>query len=154
MLQVWRVADRAGHPRPSAAVQPGALHLRPDRRAARDRPGAEAAVEAEVARRRTRRTHRSIAKPIVKYLCELEAEDKYHQLVVLIPEVQPRNFWYYLFFNQRGLILDRAIKRGTVNVVLCRLRYRLEQIAPSAAPSAAASATAAHASTEAPPPPG
>ncbi len=99
--------------------------------------------------------HRSIAKPIVKYLCALEAEDKYHQLVVLIPEVQPRSFWYYLFFNQRGVILDRAIRRGTVNVVLCRLRYRLEQIAPSAgAPSAAAAAAAAHASTEASPPPG
>ena len=42
--------------------------------------------------------------------------------MVLIPEVQPKNFWYYLFFNQRGLILDRAIRRGTVNVVLCRLR--------------------------------
>ena len=99
--------------------------------------------------------HRSIAKPIVKYLCDLEAEEKYHQLVVLIPEVQPKKYWYYLFFNQRGVILDRAIRRGTVNVVLCRLRYRLEQIAPSAgAPSAAASAAAAHASTEATPPPG
>ena len=104
-----------------------------------------------------RSVRRSIAKPIVKYLCELEAAEKYHQLVVLIPEVQPKNFWYYLFFNQRGLILDRAIRRGTVNVVLCRLRYRLEQIAAAeaaAASSAAASAAATHASTEAPPPPG
>ena len=74
---------------------------------------------------------------------------------MLIPEVQPTKFWYYLLFNQRGVILDRAIRRGTVNVVLCRLRYRLEQIAPSAgAPSAAAAAAAAHASTEAKPPPG
>ena len=50
--------------------------------------------------------------------------------MVLIPEVQPKRFWYYLLFNQRGVILDRAIRRGTVNVVLCRLRYRLEQFAP------------------------
>jgi amino acid transporter len=72
--------------------------------------------------------HRAIAPPIVEYLCRLEAEDqdKYHQLIVLIPEVQPRRFWYYLLFNQRGVILDRAIRRGTVNVVLCRLRYRLD----------------------------
>jgi hypothetical protein len=76
--------------------------------------------------------HRSIAKPIVKYLCQLEDSDKYHLLVVLIPEVQPKKFWYYLLFNQRGVILDRAIRRGTANVVLCRLRYRLEQIAPGA----------------------
>jgi len=74
-------------------------------------------------------THRSITKPIVKYLADIEAKDKYHKLVVLIPEVQPPRFWDYLLFNQRGAILDRAIRRGTVNVVLCRLRYRLEQFA-------------------------
>jgi len=56
--------------------------------------------------------------------------------VVLIPEVQPKKFWYYLLFNQRGVILDRAIRRGTVNVVLCRLRYRLQQlVADDAAPA-------------------
>ena len=54
-----------------------------------------------------RSTHRSIAKPIVKYLCDIEAKDKYHKLVVLIPEVQPRRLWDYLLFNQRGVILDR-----------------------------------------------
>ena len=79
--------------------------------------------------------HRSIASPIVKYLCEIEAQDRYHQLVVLIPEVQPQPFWYALLFNQRGVILDRAIRRGTANVVLCRLRYRLEQFAPRDASS-------------------
>jgi amino acid transporter len=77
-----------------------------------------------------RTVHRSIARPIVEYLCQIEAEDTYHRLVVLIPEVQPKRFWYYLLFNQRGVILDRAIRRGTGNVVLCRLRYRLEQFAP------------------------
>jgi amino acid transporter len=74
--------------------------------------------------------HRSIAKPIVKYLRDVEAGDKYPQLVVLIPEVEPRRFWDYVLFNQRGVILDRAIRRGTSSVVLCRLRYRLEQFEP------------------------
>jgi hypothetical protein len=98
--------------------------------------------------------HRSIAGPIVKYLCQLEEEDKYHRLVVLIPEVQPKRFWYYLLFNQRGVILDRAIRRGTANVVLCRLRYRLEQLAPhdaGAVPAADAPARDTAATT---PPPG
>ncbi|HEY6295370.1 MAG TPA: APC family permease [Streptosporangiaceae bacterium] len=76
-----------------------------------------------------RTSHRSIAPPIVRYLSQIEAEDTYHRLVVLIPEVQPKRFWYALLFNQRGVILDRAIRRGTANVVLCRLRYRLEQLA-------------------------
>jgi hypothetical protein len=88
-------------------------------------------------------THRSIAKPIVKYLCDIEATDKYHKLVVLIPEVQPRRFWDYLLFNQRGVILDRAIRRGTANVVLCRLRYRLEQLAPHDAGAVPATAVPA-----------
>jgi amino acid transporter len=76
-----------------------------------------------------RTAHRSISPPIVKYLSQLEEEDQYHQVVVLIPEVQPKRFWYALLFNQRGVILDRAIRRGTLNVVVCRLRYRLDQFA-------------------------
>jgi len=76
-----------------------------------------------------RSVHRSLAKPIVHYLRRLEAEDKYHRLVVLIPEVQPTSPVQWLLHNQRGIILDHAIRRGTANVVLCRLRYRLETLA-------------------------
>ncbi len=76
-----------------------------------------------------RSAHRSLAKPIVSYLQSVEAQDKYHRLVVLIPEVQPARPWQALLHNQRGIILDHAIRRGTRNVVLCRLRYRLEALA-------------------------
>jgi amino acid transporter len=76
-----------------------------------------------------RSAHRSLAKPIVSYLRSVEAEDKYHRLVVVIPEVEPDKPWQWLLHNQRGVILDRAIRRGTSNVILCRLRYRLETIA-------------------------
>ena len=44
---------------------------------------------------------------------------------VLIPEVEPSRWWEWVLHNQRGIILERAIRRGTGNVVLCRLRYRL-----------------------------
>jgi len=80
-----------------------------------------------------RSAHRSLAEPIVSYLRLVEAEDKYHRLVVLIPEVQPTRPWQWLLHNQRGVILDRAIRRGTKNVILCRLRYRLETLAADAA---------------------
>jgi len=90
-----------------------------------------------------RTTHRSIAKPIVKYLCDIEAKSTYEKLVVLIPEVQPRRFWDALLFNQRGVILDRAIRRGTASVVLCRLRYRLAQLAPYEADTAGPADSAA-----------
>jgi len=100
---------------------------------------------------RLRSYHRSIVKPIVKYLCDIEAENQYHKLVVLIPEVQPRRFWDYLLFNQRGVILDRAIRRGTANAVLCRLRYRLEQLAPHDHPGPPASDASAAPATAPPP---
>jgi Amino acid permease len=86
-----------------------------------------------------RSAHRSLAKPIVHYLRQLEAEDKYHRLVVLIPEVLPTGPLQWLLHNQRGIILDHAIRRGTADVVLCRLRYRLETLAadPAGATDAA-----------------
>jgi len=99
-----------------------------------------------------RTVHRSISQPIVKYLCEIEGQDHYHRLVVLIPEVQPPRFWEYLLFNQRGAILDRAIRRGTANVVLCRLRYRLGHFVPRGAGPAPAAPSPA--STATPPPTG
>ncbi|MGB6575777.1 MAG: APC family permease [Trebonia sp.] len=83
-----------------------------------------------------RSVHRSLAKPIVHYLRQLETEDTYHRLVVLIPEVQPTGPLQWLLHNQRGIILDRAIRRGTANVVLCRLRYRLETLAADPAGAA------------------
>ena len=79
-----------------------------------------------------RSAHRSIAEPIVNYLRLVEAEDKYHRLVVLIPEIQPGRPWQALLHNQRGVILNRAIRRGTRRVVLCRLRYRLETVVDDA----------------------
>ena len=32
--------------------------------------------------------------------------------------------WEWILHNQRGLVLDRAIRRGTANVVICRIRFR------------------------------
>jgi hypothetical protein len=88
-----------------------------------------------------RSSRRSLAKPIVHYLRSVEADDKYHRLVVLIPEVEPSRLWEWLLHNQRGIILERAIRRGTSNVVLCRLRYRLATLAATGA-SAGPAATA------------
>ena len=69
--------------------------------------------------------HRSLAPPIVNYLRQIEAEDRYHRLVVLIPEMQALHAWQRILSNQRGFVLDRAIQEGTTNVVICRLRFRL-----------------------------
>jgi amino acid transporter len=77
-------------------------------------------------------THRALGPPIVKYLRGIEAEDRYHRLVVLIPEVRPDHPWQAILFNQRGFVLERAIMRGTDNVVICRLRYRLPTLTAAA----------------------
>jgi hypothetical protein len=69
--------------------------------------------------------HRSLAPPIVEYLRQLEGQDqRFHRIVVLIPEVQPARPWQRILHNQRGFVLDRAIQKGTANVVLCRLRFQ------------------------------
>jgi amino acid transporter len=68
--------------------------------------------------------HRALAPPIVEYLRQIEAEDRYHRLVVLIPEMQALHAWQRILHNQRGFVLDRAIQEGTENVVICRLRFR------------------------------
>jgi amino acid transporter len=81
-----------------------------------------------------RSLHRSLAQPIVKYLRKIESEDRYHRLVVLIPEVQPAHWWQWILHNQRGFLLQQAIQRGTINVVICRLRYQLATVASDVAP--------------------
>jgi amino acid transporter len=73
--------------------------------------------------------HRSLGPPMIDYLNGLEREDPARRLVVLIPEVQPSGPLRWVLYNQRGAVLDRAIRRGTANVVVCRLRFRLAAIA-------------------------
>ena len=72
--------------------------------------------------------HRSLAPPIVGYLKQLEAEDSHDRLLVLIPEVRPAHRWQWILHNQRGSVLQRAIQRDTVNIVICRLRYQLATV--------------------------
>jgi hypothetical protein len=72
---------------------------------------------------------RSLGQPVVEYLRELEQNASHDQLVVLIPEVQPAHPWQRVLHNQRGFVLEQAIQRGTENVVICRLRYRLSTVA-------------------------
>jgi amino acid transporter len=85
-----------------------------------------------------RSVHRVLAPPIVKYLRKLEADDRHDRLVVLIVEVQPAHWWQWILYNQRGVVLQRAIQRDTVNVVVCRLRYQLATVAAHAEAAAPA----------------
>jgi amino acid transporter len=68
--------------------------------------------------------HRSLGEPIVNYLRQLEQDGHGRRLVVLIAELEPMRPWQWILHNQRGLVLDRAIRHGTDNVVICRMRFR------------------------------
>jgi hypothetical protein len=76
-----------------------------------------------------RTSRRSLGPPIVDHLRQLEAAERYHRLVVLIPEVAPARPWQRILQNQRGFVPERAIQRGTGDVVICRLRFRLSTVA-------------------------
>ena len=71
-----------------------------------------------------RSARRSLGPPMVGYLRKLENEDPDRRLVVLIAELQPMRPWEWILQNQRGVVLDRAIRQGTANVVICRIRFR------------------------------
>ena len=62
--------------------------------------------------------HRGLGPAIVAYLNDLARDSQARRLVVLIPEVQPEHIWQALLFNQRGAVLDRAIRQGTTDVVI------------------------------------
>jgi amino acid transporter len=70
---------------------------------------------------------RSLTRPIIDYLHEVEQTCGHDRLIVLIPEMQLSRPWLRLLQNQRGSVLDRAIRRHT-DVVICRLRFRVKTV--------------------------
>ncbi|MEU6173267.1 APC family permease [Streptantibioticus parmotrematis] len=68
---------------------------------------------------------RSLTRPVVDHLRAVVAEDTHDRVVVLIPEMHLPRLWQRLLQNQRGAVLDRAIRRYT-DVVICRLRFRID----------------------------
>jgi amino acid transporter len=68
---------------------------------------------------------RSLTRPIVDYVRAADAEDQYDRLVVLIPEMHLPRPWQRVLQNQRGSVLDRALRRYT-DAVICRLRFRID----------------------------
>jgi hypothetical protein len=74
--------------------------------------------------RRGAHPHRTLGPPIVRYLRQLEGEDTSRRLVVLIAELEPMRAWQWILHNQRGAVLERAVRHDTTNVVVCRIRFQ------------------------------
>ncbi|MFE7236363.1 hypothetical protein ACFVAF_38340 [Streptomyces sp. NPDC057596] len=67
---------------------------------------------------------RSLPRPFVDHLRALAAQERQDRIVVLIPEMHLPRPWQRLLQNQRGAVLDRAVRRHT-DAVICRLRFRI-----------------------------
>ncbi|MEU9130781.1 APC family permease [Kitasatospora sp. NPDC048540] len=68
--------------------------------------------------------HRRLGRPIAAFVNELAAEHAYDRITVLIPEVEPARLWQRALQNQRGAVIDRALRRHS-DAVVCRLRLRM-----------------------------
>jgi amino acid transporter len=67
---------------------------------------------------------RSVAAPMLAYLGSPEIRDR--QVMVLIPEVEPRKLRHRLLQNQRGVVLADVLRRRS-NVNVARVPFRLTQ---------------------------
>ncbi|MER8187206.1 APC family permease [Kitasatospora sp. NPDC094015] len=68
--------------------------------------------------------HRRLGRPIAAFVGELGSERAYDRITVLIPEVEPARLWQRVLQNQRGAVIDRALRRHS-DAVVCRLRLRM-----------------------------
>ncbi|MGC8465021.1 MAG: APC family permease [Acidimicrobiales bacterium] len=65
---------------------------------------------------------RAVAAPALEYLRSPRLRDR--QIMVLIPEVEPRKWRHRLLQNQRGVVLANVLRRQS-NVNVARVPYRL-----------------------------
>ncbi|GAA2752315.1 APC family permease [Kitasatospora cinereorecta] len=68
--------------------------------------------------------HRRLGRPIADHVNALAIEHAYDRITVLIPEAEPARLWLRALQNQRGAVIDRALRRHT-DAVVCRLRLRM-----------------------------
>ncbi|MDH6578375.1 APC family permease [Kitasatospora sp. MAP5-34] len=68
--------------------------------------------------------HRRVGAPLANFANQLGTEHAYDRITVLIAEVEPARLWQRALQNQRGAVIDRALRRHT-DVVVCRLRMRM-----------------------------
>ncbi|HWC37559.1 MAG TPA: hypothetical protein VG476_03470, partial [Acidimicrobiales bacterium] len=69
--------------------------------------------------------NRSVAGPIISYVCSPEVQAQ-GRVIVLIPEIEPEKWRHRLLQNQRGTILANRLRRRS-NVVVARLPLHLHE---------------------------
>ncbi|MFF5175919.1 APC family permease [Micromonospora sp. NPDC000089] len=80
-------------------------------------------------------TDRDLGRPLVDHLRERYAG---RHVFVIIPEVEPARRWERLLRNNRGVVLERAVRRHS-DAVVCRMRFPVPAARAPLAPAAARS---------------
>ncbi|GIG56878.1 putative amino acid permease [Longispora fulva] len=73
--------------------------------------------------------HRDLGRPLVDFL---RAQRSGRRVFVLVAEIEPEHLWERVLRNQRGAVIDRAVRRDT-DAIVCRMRYRLAPPEPAKA---------------------
>jgi hypothetical protein len=68
--------------------------------------------------------HRSLVRTVLRYVDSVESDDV--TITVLIPEILPRKRRHEIFHNQRGRLLEAALKART-DVVVATLPFHLHE---------------------------
>jgi amino acid transporter len=67
--------------------------------------------------------YRSIVRPLLRFVGTLDRQS-HERVVVLIPEIVPRDFWHQLLHNQIGLMLASALRRRS-DILVAIMPYHL-----------------------------
>nr|WP_041624625.1 APC family permease [Stackebrandtia nassauensis] len=65
--------------------------------------------------------HRDLGKPVAEFV---NRNYRGRRVFVVIAEIEPERLWQRLLRNNRGKVLDRAVRKHT-SAVSCRVRYKL-----------------------------
>ena len=70
--------------------------------------------------------HRSLVRTVLKYVDSVEDEDDDVTITVLIPEIIPSKRRHEILHNQRGRLLETALKSRT-DVIVATYRYVVDE---------------------------
>jgi hypothetical protein len=68
--------------------------------------------------------HRSLVRSVLRYVESIQSQDA--TITVLIPEIIPSKRRHELLHNQRGRLLEAALKSRTDGVVVATLPFHLD----------------------------
>ena len=71
--------------------------------------------------------YRWVLRPILEYVLEVERQNPSRQIVVVLPEMVERHWYYYLLHNQRAEILKTwMLLRGSERIIVVNVPWYLK----------------------------